>query len=743
MAYNNELVADCLQFERAFCTAKCPFNLDVRDFIGKIQQGRFNVAYKFYQNVVGFPGIVTALCSEPCKQVCPLKDNGGAISLKMLELAAMDHARNKDPEQYNMPPKEKRIAIIGAGISGLACALRLTTKKYDVTFFERSNSIGGHLHELLSPEIFLDDINRQFKYEKYTINFNTEISNLYDLNFDAIYVATGKDGNDFGLSTSDEGAYASSKQGVFLGGSLVGSDTMQAIADGLNASNAIERYLKIGKMNQPEDTKGTKLSIEAIRVIPSDLILPENGNAYTKDEAIAESKRCLKCTCDACFHYSPLMSYFKKFPRRITEEVEISIHPSSLDGSATMATRLISTCNHCGLCKEVCPKDIDTGKFLLKSHRTMREKGKMPWAFHEFYLRDMEFSNNEAAILKSPKGFNKSKYVFFPGCQLGASDPRYVIQSYKFLIEHFPDTALMLSCCGAPADWAGEETIHRKTIEKIKADWIKLGKPKAIFACPMCKQMFQQYLPEIEGEFLYNIIAEEGIKPAKYHDNEIASVFDPCASRNAPDVQRTIRGLAGEAGFNLEALPMEGKLAECCSYGGQVAIAHPPYANHVVKKRIEQSEKPYITYCSNCRDIFAAEGKQTWHILDILFDINNENRVPPTVSERRNNRLQLKHQLLQEFWKEENIMEKPEKELLISAELKEKLNKELILETDIYSVIENCEQSVMKLLDSETGTFTGHMQIGNMTFWVEYRVANENEFELINAYCHRMKIEEA
>ena len=373
----------------------------------------------------------------------------------------------------------------------------------------------------------------------------------------------------------------------------------------------------------------------------------------------------------------------------------------------------------------------------------MREKGKMPWAFHEFYLRDMEFSNNEAAILKSPKGFNKSKYVFFPGCQLGASDPRYVIQIYKFLIEHFPDTALMLSCCGAPADWAGEETIHRKTIEKIKADWIKLGKPKAIFACPMCKQMFQQYLPEIEGEFLYNIIAEEGIKPAKYHDNEIASVFDPCASRNAPDVQRTIRGLAGEAGFNLEALPMEGKLAECCSYGGQVAIAHPPYASHVVKKRIEQSDKPYITYCSNCRDIFAAEGKQTWHILDILFDINNENRVPPTVSERRNNRLQLKHQLLQEFWKEENIMEKPEKELLISAELKEKLNKELILETDIYSVIENCEQSVMKLLDSETGTFTGHMQIGNMTFWVEYRVANENEFELINAYCHRMKIEEA
>ncbi|MDD4603331.1 MAG: FAD-dependent oxidoreductase [Bacteroidales bacterium] len=734
MELANGLVAECLQNEPAFCSVECPFNLDVRDFIGKVQQGRLSVAYKTFQYAVGFPGIVTALCGEPCKQVCAMKDSGGAISMQLLEKASVDFARNKDPEQYNMPPKDKKIAIIGAGISGLACALRLTTKKYNVTVFEKSDCIGGHLYKLLSPEIFIKDIERQFKYERYTLNFNTDISDIGNLEYDAFYVATGKGGNDLGA--------ASGKDGVFMGGSLTGADTMYAIAQGLNTAAAIEKYVKTGIMTRLEGPSGTKLLREGLQIISCNIVLPASGNAFTKDEALAEAKRCLKCACNACIRYSPLMNYFRKFPKRIAEEVEVTIKPMTLDGNGTVATRLISTCNHCGLCKEVCPKNIDVGEFLLQSHRTMHDQGAMPWAFHEFYLRDMDFSNHEAALARLPRGYDKSRYVFFPGCQLGASDPQYVIKSYQFLIERFPDTALMLSCCGAPAHWAGDEAIHDKALAQIKTDFIKLGNPKAIFACSTCKQMFQRYLPEIESDFLYNIMAEKGIVPARKIKEKIVSVFDPCTSRYESDLHKTIREMAIGAGFHLEPLPMEGNLAQCCSYGGQVAITYPPYADNLVKTGIEQNNNPYITYCANCRDIFAAAGKQTWHILDILFDLGDENRVSPTVSERRYNRLRLKHQVIKEFWKETSIMKNPGKELFISQELKKKLNKELIIESDIYTVIENCEQSGRKLFDPEAGTFSGHIQIGNMTYWVEYRVKQDFGIELINAYGHRMKIEE-
>ena len=393
------------------------------------------------------------------------------------------------------------------------------------------------------------------------------------------------------------------------------------------------------------------------------------------------------------------------------------------------------------MCKEVCPKNIDTGEFLRESMQAMHKKGAMPWAFHEFFIRDMEFSNNEAALTKLPKGQNKSQYVFFPGCQIGASDPRYVTESYKFLTKHYPDTAIMLNCCGAPADWAGDVETHDKAIEKIKTDWTNLGKPKAIFACPTCSQMFKRFLPEIEGVFLYDLMNEKGLTPAKPIDTT-ASVFDPCASRHESNLQNTIRNLSTKAGFTLEPLPMERNMAECCSYGGQVSIAYPPYVSHNVKKRISQNNNPYITYCVNCRDTFASAGKQNWHILDILFNFDIENRVLPTISERRENRLKLKEQLLKEFWNKENKIEKPKMEVTILQELKEKLHKKYILETDICTVISNCEQTGNKLFNTKNETFTGYLQIGNMTYWVVYKNIRENVFELVNAYCHRMKIEE-
>jgi len=742
MAYTHELVVDCLQFERAFCATKCPFNFDIRDFAGKLQQGRFNVAFRTYQQAVGFPGIVTALCPEPCRSVCPMKDAGGAISLKLLEKASVEYARNTLPDRYNMPRKEKRVAIIGAGISGLACALRLATKKYQVSVFEKTGRIGGHLHQLLSPEIFIEDIELQFTHESYALHLNTEITSLDDLDFDAVYVATGKNGNDFGVERNYEGAFASSRSGVFMGGSLTGADTMEAIANGLAATNAIERYLKINAMNQPEEPSGTKLTIEAIRIVPKELIIPQNGSSFSREEAVEEAKRCLRCTCDACNHYSPMMSYFRKFPKKITEEVEISIHPSSLDGHATVATRLISTCNHCGLCREVCPVNIDTGEFLLKSHRVMREMGKMPWAFHEFYLRDMEFSNEVANLTRLPGGYESGRFLFFPGCQLGASDPGLVMESYQFLLKYYPDTALMLHCCGAPADWGGDGPVHQKVLDKIKYDWIKLGRPTAVFACPTCKLMFHKNLPEIEGKFIYQLIEEKGIVPENRFKGETFCVFDPCAARHETELQNTIRRLAAETGICLESLPMGRNMAECCSYGGHVSIAHPPYAEHMVRKAVSQNEHPYITYCSNCRDIFTKSGKKAVHILDLVFETDSGNCRLLTVSERQSNRLILKNQILDQFWNEGTVMEKPAAELQISSEIKEKLNKSMILESDLMAVIENNEKTGRKIFDPEKNTFTGSHQIGNMTYWVEYRVIRDNVIEVINGYCHRMRVEE-
>jgi Fe-S oxidoreductase len=733
----------CLEGEPAFCTTACPFHLDVRDFVAKMQRGSFNLAYRAYLNAVGFPGIVTALCDEPCKPVCPRGTMDGAIAMRLLEKAAIDYARNTDPNSYNLPPKNKRVAIVGAGISGLACALRLAAKKYDVTVYERSDRIGGRLWELLPSGLFLKDITQQFQHEEYTLCLNTEIGCLTDLDSDAIYVATGAGGADFGLERDPNGAFASTRLGVFLGGSLMGSNSVQSIADGLHASGAIERYIKAGGMNHPYQTSSTKLVLDPARIAPSDPVLPANGVSYTREEAVAEANRCLKCACDACMRYCDLVRYFKKYPTRIEEEVEVTVHPGTLDGAGTVATRLISTCNQCGLCKEVCPQGIDVGDFLLQSHRVMRTKGAMPWAFHDFWLRDMAFTNGPAAQLaRVPAGYSQSSTMFFPGCQLGASDPRYVTASYRWLLAQRPDTALMLNCCGAPAEWAGDQGLHGQVIAELRDRWAALGKPTAVFACPTCKQMFGKYLPEIEGVFLYDLFLHAGVSPRADAQRETVSVFDPCASREEPGVQQAIRALAGQAGFALEPLSLEKRLAACCSWGGQVKLTHPPYARYVIEMRIAQSEVPYIAYCANCRDILAAASKPCYHILDVVFGLNAAERVSPTITERKKNRVRLKCQVLSEFWKEETEMAQSKIKLHISPQLRQKLDNEMILESEIEAVIEYCESSGRKVLDPESGHFSGHLQIGKVTYWAEYLPVDEG-FDLVNAYSHRMSIEEA
>lgn len=739
MTYLTGCIEHCLQNEPAFCTAACPFGLDVKDFIGKVQRGAFQAAYKAYMNTVGFPGIVAALCPEPCKGVCPRGTCGGAVEMRQLERAAIVHARNLEPASYNVPPKRKSVGIVGAGLSGLACALRMTTRGYDVTVFEKTSRIGGHLHDLLPPESFLPEIERQFMFETFELKLDTEIRSLEDLAFEVVYVATGAGGPDFGLVPDPGGAFASTRSGVFLGGSLAGRDTMGALVDGLRVSHALERFLKVGSMNHPAEVITTKLKLDPSRIPPVPAVNPAKDQVYTQEEAIAEARRCLLCACDACYRACDLMHYFRKFPKRIAEEIHLSVYPGTLDGNGTLATRLMSTCNQCGLCREVCPEGIDTGDLFLQGHRAMQAKGAMPWAWHHVFLEDLAFANDEASL---SRGTSRSRYLFFPGCQLGASDPRYVTESYRFLRGHWPDTALLLGCCGAPAEWAGDEPRRDEVTAWIRSQWEAHGRPTVVLACPTCRQMFGRHLPELPTITLYELLLEHATIPA-LPERETVSVFDPCASRHDPDVQQAVRRLAEKAGFDLQPLPRSGPLAQCCSWGGQVAVAHPPYAQFVVKERITAGDHPYLAYCSNCRDSFARAGKPVRHILDAVFGLSGPERTPPTFTERRLRRLALKRELLAEFWNETLPEETPAMDLTIAPELRRKLSEACLLEADLAAVVEHCEQTGHKIVDPARGSFHGHRMIGPMTHWVEYRPDPGGGFELLNAYAHRMAIEEA
>lgn len=739
----NRIKKECLEKEPPSCVAACPFGLDVREFISRMQRGSYNLAYRLYANSVGFPRIVSSLCDSACSEKCPRKDIDSSVNLRLLEEACVKYAVSKKPNSYNMPSKNKKAAIIGAGLSGLACALRLCNKKYDVTIFEKNYRIGGSILEQADAEIFLKDIEEQFVYEEYNLYLNTNITDIEKIagEFDAVYIASGKNGSDFGLRFDGNMSVAPAElKSVFAGGGLLGHNLPRSIACGLQAAVVIENYIKTGNMKGKELQSDTKIKLDLSKVVKKDAVIPLDGFSYTKEEAQNEANRCLKCRCEACYIACDMMSYFEKFPKLIEGDVHITIHPGTLDGNGTVATRLISTCNQCGLCSQVCPINIDMGMFMRQSHNAMRAKNAMPWAFHEFWLRDMEFANNDrAAFFYRPDENVKSPMVFFPGCQIGASNPDYVLKPYDFILEKLPNTALMLECCGAPAVWAGDEPLQKEVFDLITEKWSLMGEPEFIFACPSCMDMFSQYMPMIKGRMLCDVLYELGIIPAENVDGIKASVFDPCAARKYQASQQTVRNIAKQAGYSLIPLDFEGKTAKCCSWGGQISIANPPYTELIVHKRITAGEFPYIVYCTNCRDIFAEAGKPVKHILDVLFTQEGWDRRPPLFSERRSNREYLKKELAKKFL---NIKAEGDcaVNIKMSSDMKLKLHKNKILEEDVRSVIEFCETSGRKIFDNTAGHFIGYTEIGHMTCWVEY-TKEDNGYYLHNAYSHRMKIE--
>jgi uncharacterized protein YjiS (DUF1127 family) len=215
------------------------------------------------------------------------------------------------------------------------------------------------------------------------------------------------------------------------------------------------------------------------------------------------------------------------------------------------------------------------------------------------------------------------------------------------------------------------------------------------------------------------------------------SVFDPCSSRHDPKLQSGIRRLLEKMAYELSPLRLEGENAQCCSFGGQTAIANPGLVQKAVAWRIGQSPHPYVVYCVNCRDTFAAAGKPTAHILDLLFGQEGFERPVPTWSQRRQNRQELKRILTATAREEAPVLPHVD----ISESLKQKLHSAYLLEEDCIKTLLYCEQTGKKLYDAKKDAFIGHLLIGYMTHWVEYRRQGDG-FVLLNAYAHRMQIQE-
>jgi Fe-S oxidoreductase len=718
--------------------------MDIRSLLGKMVKGRWGAAYKVLRDATVFPAIVSVLCEQPCRDCCQRVVLGDEpLALRDLEAACLRYARERRPQSYVIPPKSQRVAVVGAGPAGLSCALHLAQKRYQVTVFEKEDGWGGVLRSHARFAEFDADLALQLSAVQVEFRYGSEVKDLAELaDFDAVYVATGSGGDTFGLCPGwDSRLFSTALPKVFAGGTMCGAGLMQGIAQGAEASKVIEAFLQTGKLGRARDQAdevGCKRFLAHDGATSARLIQASGRDGYTEEEAKQEAARCLLCDCDTCMAACEMLTAFRKDPHKIADEVYTDMGASPPLSSRSL-TREAYSCNICGYCKSVCPVDVDIGALLQFSRAARMSAGVHPAALHDFWLREMDFATAEGSFASARRGETTCEYAFYPGCQLGASNPEYVLRSYEYLRETH-GAGILLGCCGAPAYWAGDDARLHANLDATRKTWSDLGRPTLVMACASCMTLLGALLPEIPRVSLYELLArDESVTAVGLFAT--AAVFDPCAARGDTATERGVRAIAAKAGITLEELKEQNR---CCGHGGHIRVANPDLYDEIARHRAEASESPYIVYCANCKEVFVSRRKACAHILDLVFDLDPGARVP-SLQERRDNSLRVKRELMRET---QGMDFQPKSHpwdaltLVIGDELQQELDKKLISAADLKEVIWLAEESGDKLHDPVDGSYISSMVKPVITYWVRYRATAPHTYEIVQAYYHRMRFEQ-
>ncbi|GEM_PF-228582 len=741
----------CVKDAEAPCMTSCPFNVDVRNLTRRIRVGNFNGAFSRYKKQVIFPEIVSRICPHYCANTCAETNKNLQVDIGSLELAACRFHDSGSPNYATHSKKSEKIAIVGGGLAGCTAAFLLTAKGYQVELFERNSRLGGSLsaypEQILPPYALEQDFLQLYESDNLTIRCNTKVSSLNELDFDAVLLATGTAGNPPGAALQDWNPLTlqSSVPNVFYAGKLVLAENagdIRAMVSARQASESVDRFLQ-----------GVSLTLD--RTIPNygkatDISSsPAPVRELSREEAITEAANCTFCYCNNCLS-CPLLGKYKETPKEYAAEVLQNLNViERLD--APVNKRMIYSCNLCHDCSSVCPVGIDMGEVFLLGRRMLHKKGKTRDAIYDYWLRDMVFQNTEAGLLKKQPGKEECAYLFFPGCQLGGVLPDTLRRTYKYLCHVLAGgVALKLGCCGAPADWSGDEALYAQVRDSFLQDWLSLDKPQVIIACPSCASLLQRELPEIPLLSLWDILAKHIPPQAIYGNNRQVSVFDPCTSDAAGNSAESARSILHALSYQPVHIERQPGSGTCCGYGGLISAVDPELAEEITNQRVSASPYDYVTYCINCQDTFLSVGKNSRHLLELLFDSTSFDEASsiPTLTERRASVLKLKKELLSELWNEDwQPPAEPECELLISDDLWAKMQKSRILLADIQKVIINAEQNHCYFIRETNGAHIASLRQGPITYWAEYSVPAAADpiaaFKLLNVYTHRMELQEA
>lgn len=139
--------ARCMDCGVPYCHQGCPVDNIIPDFNQLVSEGDWRKAIDVLHSTNNFPEFTGRVCPAPCEEACTLNLNNSPVTIKTIEHAIIERAWANRWIEPLIPQlrTERRVAIVGSGPAGLACAQQLARAGHEVVVFEKSPKVGGLL----------------------------------------------------------------------------------------------------------------------------------------------------------------------------------------------------------------------------------------------------------------------------------------------------------------------------------------------------------------------------------------------------------------------------------------------------------------------------------------------------------------------------------------------------------------------------------------------------------------------
>ncbi len=197
----------CIQCKKRNCTAGCPVEVNIPEFIKALREGDMPDAVRILKEKNSLPGICGRVCPQEsqCESTCTLGKQGAPVAIGRLERFVADWERtNKDKLETNVtlpPPTGKKVAVAGTGPASLTAAADLAKKGHKVTLFEALHVAGGVLmygipefrlpKEIVQNEVnYVKSLGVEIKLDSIVGRLKT-VDELLSDGYDAVFLGTG------------------------------------------------------------------------------------------------------------------------------------------------------------------------------------------------------------------------------------------------------------------------------------------------------------------------------------------------------------------------------------------------------------------------------------------------------------------------------------------------------------------------------------------------------------------------